>query len=36
VLASFIHDDGELEEITSKYRIDTTPKIIEAKGTSPT
>ncbi|XP_069853395.1 IQ motif and ubiquitin-like domain-containing protein [Dipodomys merriami] len=34
VLASFIVDNDELEEVRSKYRIDTTPKIIEPRGTS--
>ncbi|XP_023559201.1 IQ and ubiquitin-like domain-containing protein [Octodon degus] len=35
VLASFILDDGEIEEIRSKYHVDTTPKIIQAQTPCP-
>ncbi|XP_005402382.1 PREDICTED: IQ and ubiquitin-like domain-containing protein [Chinchilla lanigera] len=35
VLASFILDDGEIEEIRSKYHVDTAPKIIEVRRPCP-
>ncbi|XP_010341855.1 IQ motif and ubiquitin-like domain-containing protein isoform X2 [Saimiri boliviensis] len=35
VLASFILDDGEIDEIRQKYRSDTTPKIIESQRPPP-
>ncbi|XP_063097472.1 IQ and ubiquitin-like domain-containing protein isoform X2 [Cavia porcellus] len=35
VLASFIVDDGEIEEIRSKYHVDTAPKIIQIQKSCP-